>query len=166
MAFYAEFLSGKARLSLSPPARTSKPPPPPLLASIPNRTAEGFMDNSLSRDEFEALEQVSRAKPSDKPNACIARNAKRLIGIKMLQHRKNGSYELTEKGAEAVFIKHCIAGLRAVDADAGTKLDSGTSTFLARKGYVIASSAPDRFEITDKGRECLADIDLSAGNKT
>ena len=62
------------------------------------------MDNHLSRDEFEALEQVSQAKSFDKPSACVARNGKRLVGIKMLSYRKNGTYELTEKGAEALLL--------------------------------------------------------------
>ena len=125
------------------------------------------MNHHLTRDEFEALEQVSQAKSFDKPSACIARNGKRLVGIKMLSYRKNGTYELTALGAEALFVKDCIAGLRAVAGDAGTKLDARVATFLVRKSYVIAVAAtPGRFAISDKGRECLADIDSSAENKS
>ncbi len=124
------------------------------------------MNHPLSRDEFEALEQVSQSKPSDKPSACIARNARHLVGIKLLAHRRNGSYELTEKGAEALFIKHCITGLRAVAVDADARLDGKAAAFLARKGYVMAGPTPGHFEVTDKGRECLADIDASAAQKT
>lgn len=130
-----------------------------------NAPSESTMDNHLSRDEFEALEQVSQAKSFDKPSACVARNGKRLVGIKMLTYRKNGTYELTEKGAEALFVKNCIAGLRAVAADANKKLDSAAATFLARKGYVSAGASAGHFAITDKGRECLADIDASAEPK-
>jgi predicted transcriptional regulator len=123
------------------------------------------MNHPLSRDEFEALEQVAAAKSYDKPSACIARNAKHLVGIKLLVHRKNGSYELTEKGAEALFTKNCIAGLRAMAANADTRLGAGIATFLCRKGYLQAGSGAGQFAITAKGHECLADIDLSAGKQ-
>jgi predicted transcriptional regulator len=120
------------------------------------------MSHPLTRDEFDALEQVSRMKAADKPSACIARNAKHLLGIKLLAHRKKGGFELTEKGAELLFVKKCIAGLRAVAADAETMLDAAIANFLGRKGYVTAAAAAGKFTITDKGRECLADIDASA----
>ncbi len=120
------------------------------------------MDQPLSRDAFEALEQVSQSKPGEKPSACVARNAKHLVGIKLLVAKRNGSHELTEKGAEVLFIKRCIDGLRAVAADANTRLEGKAAAFLARKGYVIAGAALGNFIVTDKGRECLADIDASA----
>ncbi len=119
------------------------------------------MSHRLTRDEFDALEQVRSTPKSAKPNACIARNAKHLIGIKFLSHRKDGSYALTEKGAEALFIKNCIAGLRALAADADTNLDVDVTTFLGRKGHIVATATTGRFEITAKGRECLLDIELN-----
>ena len=116
------------------------------------------MTHQLTRDEFEALEQVNKAPKAAKPSACIARNAKHLVGIKYLSSRKDGSYALTEKGAEALFIKNCIAGLRSLAKDTNTKLDVEVATFLSRKGHIVASAASGGFEITPKGRECLDDI--------
>lgn len=119
------------------------------------------MTHRLSRDEFDALEQVNRAPKSTKPSACIARNAKHLVGIKYLSSRKDGSYALTEKGAEALFIKQCIAGLRSLVTDVDTKLDVAVATFLGRKGHIVAGTAGGGFAITHKGRECLDDIDAN-----
>ena len=56
------------------------------------------MTHRLSRDEFDALEEVNRMAKSAKPSACVARNAKHLCGIKFLVHRKDNSYALTDKG--------------------------------------------------------------------
>lgn len=119
------------------------------------------MTHRLTRDEFAALDEVARAPRSAKPSACIARNAKRLVGIKFLSHRKDGSYALTEKGAEAILVMNCIAGLHALAADPDTKLEVAVAGFLGRKGHIIASTTPGKFEITPKGRECLADIALN-----
>ena len=120
------------------------------------------MTNRLTRDEYDALEQVSRVSKSVKPSACVARNAKHLVGIKFLASRKDGSYMLTEKGTEALFVRNCIAGLRALGDDPGTVLDVAVSTFLGRKGHIVASTTAGRFEITAKGQECLVDIALNA----
>ena len=119
------------------------------------------MSHRLSRDEYDALEQVGNMSKAAKPSACIARNAKHLVGIKFLTPRKDGTYVLTEKGTEALFVKNCIAGLRALAADADTELDVAVATFLGRKGHIVESSAPGRFEVTRKGHECLADIALN-----
>lgn len=120
------------------------------------------MSQRLTRDEFDALEQVSKTSKPAKPSACVARNAKHLVGIKFLAARKDGSYVLTEKGTEALFMKNCIAGLRALAADADTKLDVAVANFLGRKGHIAAALVPGRFEVTKKGHECLADIALNA----
>ena len=119
------------------------------------------MTHRLTRDEYDALEQVKKMPKSAKPSACIARNAKHLVGIKFLASRKDGSYALTEKGTEALFISSCIAGLRALATDADAKLDGAVETFLGRKGHIVASTRQGRFEITQKGLECLADIALN-----
>ena len=131
----------------------------PLLR--PPNIKEITMTHRLTRDEFDALEQVKKMPKTAKPSACIARNAKHLVGIKYLASRKDGSYALTEKGTEALFIRSCIAGLRALATDADTKLDVAVETFLGRKGHIAASAASGRFEITQKGRECLTDIALN-----
>jgi hypothetical protein len=119
------------------------------------------MTHRLTRDEFAALEEVSQATKSARPSACIARNAKHLVGIKFLSSRKDGGYGLTEKGTEALLINKCIAGLRALAADPDTRLDVAVASFLGRKGHIVASAASGLFEITPKGRECLADIALN-----
>jgi predicted transcriptional regulator len=119
------------------------------------------MTHRLTRDEFAALDEVNKAPKSARPSACVARNAKHLVGIKFLSHRKDGSYALTEKGSEAILVMNCIAGLRALSMDADTKLDVAVANFLGRKGHIVASAAPGHFEITPKGRECLADIALN-----
>jgi predicted transcriptional regulator len=120
------------------------------------------MTQPLSRDEFEALEEVHRLAKGVKPSACVARNAKKLCGIKMLQQRRDGGYALTEKGSEALFMHHCIKGLRAIATDPATQLEPAVASFLGRKGH-IAANASGAFEITDKGRECLADIASNPG---
>ncbi len=121
------------------------------------------MNHHLSKDEFDALYEVSTTPKATKHSACVGRNAKRLTGIKFLVHRKDGSYQVTEKGAEALFVRSCIAALRGLASDAKTKVDPKVATFLGRKGHIVVSNAPGGFEITDKGRECLVDIDLNAG---
>ena len=116
------------------------------------------MSHRLSRDEYDALEQVSKMPKTAKPSACIARNAKHLVGIKFLGSKKDGSYVLTEKGSEALFLRSCIAGLRALASDADTELDVAVATFLGRKGHIVTTAVPGHFEVTLKGHECLADI--------
>lgn len=111
----------------------------------------------LTNDQFAALAEVSRMPKSAKPSACVARNAKHLIGIKLLKHRKDGGFALTDTGVEAVFVRSCIAGLRAIAEDPDVKLDAAVATFLGRKGYV-AADASGKSAITDRGRECLLDI--------
>ena len=112
----------------------------------------------LTNDQLAALDEVSKMAKSAKPSACVARNAKHLTGIKFLLHRKDGSYVLTEKGTEALFVRSCVAGLRAVAENPDVKLDAAIAVFLGRKGHIAASGTPGKFEITAKGRECLVDI--------
>jgi predicted transcriptional regulator len=118
------------------------------------------MNSALSRDEFDALFQVSkmgRLEKGGKPSACVLRNAKKLVGIKMLVPRRDGSYALTEKGTEALFVHRCISGLRGLATNPGTSLDDEVAAFLGRKGFV--SVTPNGgFEVTPKGHDCLTDI--------
>ena len=115
------------------------------------------MTHPLTRDEFDALDQVKKAKKDAKPSACIARNARHLIGTKMISLKKDGNYALTEKGAESLFVRQCITGLQQMAASPDTVLDPGVQNFLGRKGY-IAEGADSKFVVTTRGRECLADI--------
>ncbi len=120
------------------------------------------MEHTLTRDESEALEQVGQSKAYDKVNACIARNSKKLIGIKLIAHRnKGGGFVLTDKGEEILFMKNCVKGLRALAAGTSPPLAPAVAAFLGRKGYAVAGETPGALVITDRGRECLADIDLS-----
>jgi len=120
------------------------------------------MDHHLSKDEFDALEEIGKAAKEAKYSACVGRNSKRLVGIKFLSHRKDGTFQLTEKGLEAMFVKQCIAALRALAADPTARIDPKVAVFLGRKGYAAPAAAPGLFDITPRGRECLVDIDLSA----
>ena len=115
------------------------------------------MTHPLTRDEFDALDQVKKAKKDAKPSACIARNARHLIGTKMISLKKDGNYALTEKGAESLFVRQCITGLQQMAESPDTVLDPGVQNFLGRKGY-IAEGVDSKFVVTTRGRECLADI--------
>ena len=116
------------------------------------------MTHRLTRDEFDALDQVEKSPKSAKSSVCIARNAKHLVGIKFLAVRKDGGYTLTGKGSEALLVNRCVAGLRALSVDANFRLDDAVAGFLGRKGHIVARGAEGGFDITPKGRECLEDI--------
>jgi hypothetical protein len=122
------------------------------------------MSHKLSIDEYDALEQVSKLPRSGRPSACVARNTKKLSGIKLLIHRKEGGLELTDAGRQILFIKQCIDGLRAVAADPSSELSAPVATFLGKKGHILANDESGQQEITERGRECLADIDANSAN--
>jgi hypothetical protein len=117
------------------------------------------VDDSLTKDEFDALSQISRAKRRERISACVARNAKRLTGLKYVTFGKDGQLALTEKGQQTLFVKRCIDGLRAVANDALATLDVDVATFLSRKGHITPRASSEGFDITQRGRESLADID-------
>ncbi|MFZ6674050.1 hypothetical protein [Undibacterium sp. Xuan67W] len=116
------------------------------------------MNDNLTIDEFNALELISKLRKGDTPNACIGRNSKRLNGLKFIKHHKDGTFEMTEKGLQTLFVKRCIEGLRLVSQDTNTTLAKDVATFLSKKGH-IAESPEGGFAITDKGRDSLVDID-------
>jgi hypothetical protein len=119
------------------------------------------MNHKLSIDEYDALEQVSKLPRNARPSACVARNTKRLIGIKLLSHRKDGGLELTETGAQILFIKQCIDGLRTIANDTSTVLPATIATFLGKKGHIAVNPETGVLEISQRGRECLTDIDAN-----
>lgn len=119
------------------------------------------MNQKLSIDEYDALEQVSKLPRTGRPSACVARNTKRLTGIKLLSHRKDGGLELTDTGRQILFIKQCINGLRAVANDPASPLSASVATFLGKKGHILVNAESGLQEITERGRECLADIDAN-----
>ncbi len=121
------------------------------------------MNDSLTKDEFDALEQISKMHRGDKASICVARNAKRLSGLKFVAYAKDGHLALTEKGHQTLFVKRCIAGLRAIAQDELAPLDADVATFLGKKGHIAPNASSDGFDITQRGRESLADIDATGG---
>jgi hypothetical protein len=120
------------------------------------------VNDTLTLDEFDALAQIDKAKPRERPSACVARNTKRLTGLKYAGYGKDGQLMLTEKGKQTLFVKRCIDGLRAVASDAQAPLDAGVVTFLSKKGHIVPKASSDGFELTQRGRESLADIDAKS----
>ncbi|MEO6354466.1 MAG: hypothetical protein ABI575_06715 [Oxalobacteraceae bacterium] len=119
------------------------------------------MSNRLTKDEFDALGQISKLPKFTRANACVARNTKRLSGLKFIAFGKDGSLGLTEKGQQTLFAQNCIDGLRAVAADPLAKLAADVVTFLSKKSYISPAATPGGYDITPRGQECLADIDAS-----
>lgn len=117
------------------------------------------MDNELTTDEYDALGQIASGHKSARISACVARNTKRLSGLKYVAYGKDGSLALTEKGKQILFVKACIDGLRAVSANRHAPLDTIVSTFLCKKGHVEPQVPDGGFVLTQRGKETLADID-------
>lgn len=119
-------------------------------------------NEKLTQDEYDALGHIERGAKHDRVNACVGRNAKRLSGLKMISYSKDGKVALTEKGQQVLFLKRCIEALRALAADPAAALDADVANFLGKKSH-IAPIEGGRFQVTDKGRESLADIDAQNG---
>ena len=111
----------------------------------------------LTGDEYDALEFIRRGVHSERPNACVGRNAKRLSGLKLVQYARNGSLSLTEQGTEVLFLRRCVQALRALELDPLADIAGDVEQFLGRKSH-IAPRAEGGFELTARGRESLADI--------
>jgi len=120
------------------------------------------MNDSLSKDEYEALQQIVKLRHGERPSACIARNTKRLSGIKYISFAKDGHLTLTEKGEQALYVKRCIDGLRAVSLDPLASLDADVALFLGKKGHIIVRDGGAGYDITPRGQESLADIDAQS----
>ncbi len=121
------------------------------------------MDDRLTLDEFDALAQIRRIKKGERVSACVARNTKRLTGLKYITSGKHGELALTEKGQQTLFVKRCIDGLRAVANNPLTAIDADIATFLCKKGHIAPRASSEGFDITQRGRESLADIEASVG---
>ena len=115
-------------------------------------------NEKLTTDEYDALGHIERGAAHDRVNACVGRNAKRLAGLKMIQYAKDGRVALTEKGQQVLFLRRCINGLRAVAPDPAAKIDADVAAFLGKKSHLVVRAAGG-FDVTDKGRESLADIE-------
>lgn len=120
------------------------------------------MSNDLTKDEFDALGQISRKEHRGRPSACVARNTKRLSGIKLIEYHRDGQLVLTEKGKQTLFIYRCIETLRALSLDPQAPVAPDVAIFLGRKGHIVENAVTKVFEITQRGRESLADIDAQA----
>jgi Mn-dependent DtxR family transcriptional regulator len=114
-------------------------------------------NEKLTGDEYDALEFIRRGARTDRVNACVGRNAKRLSGLKLVQYAKNGSLSLSDKGQEVLFLRRCIEALRALEQDPASALDDDVVQFLGRKSHIAAREGGG-YELTDRGRESLADI--------
>ncbi|RXZ39007.1 hypothetical protein D9O50_02140 [Oxalobacteraceae bacterium CAVE-383] len=119
------------------------------------------MEDRLSADEFDALEEVATAPRNERPSARVARNAKRLSGLKYIEYARNGALSLTDKGRQTLFIKHCIDGLRAIAGDPLAPLAPDVAAFLGKKGHIAKREGAEGYEATRRGLESLADIDGS-----
>jgi hypothetical protein len=117
------------------------------------------MNDALTIDEYGALAEILAGPKGNRPSARVARNTKRLIGLKYIVHEKSGRLVLTEKGKQTLFVKNCVDGLRAVSQDPAARLDAGVLTFLEKKGHVTRNAATGALELTQRGRETIADID-------
>jgi hypothetical protein len=82
----------------------------------------------------------------------------------MIQYAKDGRLALTDKGQQVLFLRRCISGLRALSADPAAAIDADVSAFLGKKSHIAAREAGG-FDVTDKGRESLADIDAQDKQK-
>lgn len=114
-------------------------------------------NEKLSTDEYNALEEVRVGPKGERVSACVGRNTKRLAGIKLISVARNGRISITDAGLQALFLRRCILGLRAVSQDGGAPLDDDVAAFLGKKSHIIAREGG--YEITAKGRESLADIE-------
>lgn len=116
------------------------------------------MDDKLTQDEYEALAQIRRLKRGERLSACVSRNAKRLVGLKYITS-KGGLFVLTEKGQQILFVQRCVDGLRAVANAAASPIENDVAMFLSRKGLIAPRTGQDGFDLTERGRESLADIE-------
>jgi hypothetical protein len=121
-------------------------------------------NETLTTDEYDALEHIERGAKHDRVNACVGRNAKRLGGLKMIDYARTGTVALTDKGRQVLFLRRCIIGLRALSQDANAPIGGDVVQFLSMKSH-IAPLADGGFSVTDKGRESLADIEAAAPKK-
>lgn len=118
-------------------------------------------NEKLTTDEYDALGHLEKGAAPERVNACVGRNAKRLSGLKLLQYGRDGRVGLTEKGQEVLFLRRCVAALRALTADPAAAIPAEVATFLGKKSHILPR-AEGGYEITDKGRESLADIESRA----
>ena len=79
---------GAAALSI----RARTPVPKPALQ------IETALNDRLTTDEFDDLPQAGQKEKLGRVSACVARNTKRLVGVKNMTYGEDGQLALTEKG--------------------------------------------------------------------
>jgi hypothetical protein len=121
-----------------------------------------MIEGYLTTDEYDALTQIGNGLKKGRPGACVARNAKRLAGLKYVSYQKDGSLVLTDKGKQTLFIRACIDGLRAISTDPLAPIATDVATFLVKKTHIAANPSTGGFDITQRGRESLADMDATS----
>lgn len=122
-------------------------------------TKEVMKNEKLTTDEYDALEQIVRGQKTERVSACVARNVKRLSGLKLVQYARDGRLSITDKAQQTLFVRRCILGLRAVANDPLTRLEADVSTFLGKKAHIVPRQDASGYDITVRGRESLADIE-------
>jgi hypothetical protein len=115
-------------------------------------------NSTLTTDEYDALEHIRRGARTDRFNACVGRNAKKLAGLKLITWSRKGEVALTDTGVQLLFLRRSIAALRALAADPMAEVEPDVVQFLSRKSHIAAREGGG-FELTAKGQESLADID-------
>ena len=121
-------------------------------------------NEKLTTDEYDALEFIRRGARTDRVNACVGRNAKRLAGLKMIAYARDGKVELTEKGQQVLFLRACIQALTALAQDPAAAVPGDVAQFLIRKSH-LAPREDGGFEVTPRGLESLADIQAQEPKK-
>ena len=121
-------------------------------------------NEKLTTDEYDALEFIRRGARTDRFNACVGRNAKRLSGLKMISYGRDGKVELTEKGQQVLFLRACIEALSALAQDPAANIAGDVAQFLIRKSH-IAQREDGGFTVTPRGLESLADIQAQEPKK-
>jgi hypothetical protein len=92
----------------------------------------------------------------------VARNAKRLTGLKYFRHGKGGKLAPADKGQQTLFLKRCVDALRAIAESGAMQLDTDVTTFLLRKCHIAPGAVRHRYDLIPRGHASLADIDLNS----
>jgi hypothetical protein len=121
-------------------------------------------NEKLTTDEYNALEFIRGGARTDRVNACVGRNAKRLAGLKMIAYGCDGKVEMTEKGQQVLFLRACVEALTSLAQDPAAKVGGDVAQFLIRKSH-IAPREEGGFEVTARGLESLADIQAQEPKK-
>ena len=115
-------------------------------------------NEKFTQDEYDAMAEVARGLKPGPVSARVGRNTKRLAGLKLFKLATNGRVTLTDEGKHVLFLHRCVLGLRAVAADPMAQLGDDVAQFLGKKSHIVPR-ADGGFELSDKGRESLADIE-------